>query len=47
MATAVGYVRARAYSFTILVPEDVHRRVVEILAARGGLDATAEIPNQV
>jgi SAM-dependent methyltransferase len=49
---ALGYLQARAYSFTTVAPDDVHAAAVERLEAEsrdrfGGLDVEVQVPNQV
>ncbi|MHB0878173.1 MAG: hypothetical protein ACYC5O_19225, partial [Anaerolineae bacterium] len=49
---AIAYLAARAYSFTVSVPEAVHADAIrrlehEVAALPGGLDAVAEVPNQI
>jgi ubiquinone/menaquinone biosynthesis C-methylase UbiE len=50
--TAVAYMRARAYSFTSSVPEDVHAVAMSAVEAElgklpGGLMATLEVPSEI
>ncbi len=49
---ALGYMSRRAYSFTTVAPQDVHRAAMERLAEEaratyGSLAAEVEVPNQV
>jgi ubiquinone/menaquinone biosynthesis C-methylase UbiE len=49
---ALGYLESRAYSFTTVAPDDVHRMAIERLASElrqelGSLAAEVEVPNQV
>ncbi len=49
---AIDYIRRRAYSFTVLPPEDIHRTAVRKLAdevklAKHDGNAIVEIPNQI
>jgi hypothetical protein len=50
--TAVAYMRARAYSFTSAVPDEVHAVAMSAVEAsldklRGGLMATLEVPGEI
>lgn len=49
---AIEYMRSRAYSFTIVTPDDVHLSVIETLASElkqqyGTLGIEIEVPNQI
>ena len=51
-ALALGYLRARAYSFTTVAPDEVHLRAIERLEAElrqryGSLDVEVDVANQV
>jgi len=52
LGRALGYMSRRAYSFTAVAPEDVHRAAMgrlaqEARATYGSLAAEVEVPNQV
>jgi SAM-dependent methyltransferase len=52
LETALGHLASRAYSFTTVAPDDVHRVAIERLRRElerefGSLTAEVEVPNQV
>jgi SAM-dependent methyltransferase len=46
---ALDYIRAKAYSFTIAIPEEVHQHVIERMEhdLRDQLRSDAEVPNEI
>jgi SAM-dependent methyltransferase len=52
LGKAIEYIRRRAYSFTVLVPEEIHRRAVQTLLEEAetdprGLIGSVDVPNQI
>jgi len=49
---ALEYIRSRAYSFTVSVPDEVHSEALnrlesEVMQQFGGLEIAVEVPNQI